>query len=112
MVAMRSKFPTRWVPGIAIVLAASGCLDVLGHEEEVIQTRSAQGTARIEDDRIEDKHPAFDPTRTVTEMFGPPSGYGSCAITMNKSAAVTKLDIVPLEDDETVLDKKLFRGRS
>jgi hypothetical protein len=94
----------------ALPALGSGCLDALGHEEDVTQNSGAQGMVRIEDDRIEDKHPTFDPSRTVTETFGPK--YGGCAITMNKSAAVTKLDIVPFEDGETALDKRLFRGRT
>jgi hypothetical protein len=95
---------------VALAWLDSGCLDLLGHEETVIENRDSQGMSRIEDDRIEDKHPVFDPARTVTESFA--QAYGSCAITMNKSAAVTKLDIVPFEDEEIALDKNLFRGRT
>jgi hypothetical protein len=65
---------------------------------------------RLEDDRIEDKHPAFDPARMVTESFGRP--FGGCEVTMNKSAAVTKLDIVPFEAPEAALKGRLFRGRT
>src|SRR5690242_9817670 len=88
---------------------AGGCLDVLGHEEDVVQNRDAESTSQIEDDRIQDKSPVFDPARTVTDTFGP---GGFCSIAMNKSAAVTKLDIVPFEGGEKALDNKLFRGRS
>jgi len=97
-----------WLVG-ALGWIAAGCLDGLGHEEDVKQNSASQGTSQIEDDRIEDKNPVFDPARTVTEAFG---GSGYCKITMNKSAAVTKLDIVPLEGGEKVLDGRLFRGRS
>lgn len=98
------------VAGAAMALLAGGCLDALGHEEDVIENRSNQGIDQLEDDKIEDKHPTFDPSRTVTESFK--QGYGACAITMNKSAAVTKLDIVPFQGPETALDKRLFHGRT
>jgi hypothetical protein len=92
-----------------LALLAGGCLDILGHQEDVIENRANEGLSQIEDDRIGDKHPIFDASRTVTESFE--QGYNACSITMNKSAAVTKLDIVPFEAAETVLDKRLFRGR-
>ena len=87
-----------------------GCLDLLGHQEDVIQNSDVLGMMQIEDDRIEDKHPVFDPARTVTETFA--STYAGCMITMNKSAAVTKLDIVPFENADESLEGKLFRGRT
>lgn len=95
-----------------LVLAApsAGCLDALGHQEDVIENRSSQGEMRLEDDRIEDKQPVFDSSRVVVESF--PQGWTTCTAKVNKSAAVTKLDIVPLEDKEKVLDKKLFHGRA
>src|ERR1043165_4322251 len=102
------------VRGLGVVAAATwlgGCLDSLGHEEDVIETRVNEGLSSLADDRIEDKTPTFDANRSVTETFGQ-TAYSACAITMNKSAAVTKLDIVPFEGHETVLDKRLFRGRS
>ncbi len=99
------------VAGVVLASLGGGCLDSLGHEEDVIEHRANEGMLQIEDDRIEDKHPIYDAQRTVTESFGPDS-YNTCAITMNKSAAVTKLDIVPLEGAETALDKRLFHGRA
>ena len=98
------------VAGPALALLAGGCLDLLGHGEDVIEHRSNEGMFQLEDDRIEDKNPTFDTSRTVTESFK--QSYGACAITMNKSAAVTKLDIVPFEGGETALDKRLFHGRA
>jgi len=95
---------------IAIGALGAGCLDFVGHEEIVTQHSDPQGMMRLEDDRIEDKHPAFDPARMVTESFG--QQFGSCEITMNKSAAVTKLDIVPFEASEAALKERLFRGRT
>jgi hypothetical protein len=91
---------------LAAAVSASGCLDALGHDEDTTQTRSAESVARVEDDDIADKHPAFDPARTVMEDFG------YCTATLNKSATVTKLDIVPFEGAEKpALEGKLFRGR-
>jgi len=88
-------------------LSSTGCLDVLGHEEDVTQRSDVMGTPQVEDDRIEDKHPTFDDARTVTETFGP----GRCTVTMNKSAAVTKLDVVPFTGANAALGDTLFRGR-
>jgi hypothetical protein len=98
------------VAGPALAVLAGGCLDVLGHGEDVIEHRSNEGMFQLEDDRIEDKNPTFDPARPVTELFR--QGHGACNITMNKSATVTKLDIVPFEGGETALDKRLFHGRA
>jgi hypothetical protein len=98
------------VAGMALMTVAAGCLDALGHQEDVIEHRSSEGELRLEDDRIEDKNPMFDPSRSVTESFR--NGWTTCDVTMNKSAAVTKLDIVPFEGAESALDKKLFHGRS
>src|SRR5262245_58011295 len=98
------------VVGAALASLAGGCLDLLGHEEDVIEHRENEGMLRLEDDRIEDKHPAYDAQRTVNESFK--QSWAACEITMNKSATVTKLDIVPFEPAETALDKRLFHGRS
>jgi hypothetical protein len=102
----------RWLAATAFILAlplsATGCLgplDSLGYEDRVTNKQGFLGGMQIEDDRIDDKQPAFDPTRTVVESFG------SCQVTMNKSATVTKLDIVPFEANEAALEDKLFRGR-
>ena len=94
----------------AVALLAGGCLDLLGHGEDIIEHRSNEGMFQLEDDRIENKSPTFDAARTVSESFK--QSYGACTITLNKSAAVTKLDIVPFEGGETTLDKRLFHGRA
>jgi hypothetical protein len=94
---------------LCLALSAAGCLgalDTLGYEDRVTNTQDSLGTSQIEDDRIEDKHPASDPTRTVVESFG-----SWCQVTMNKSATVTKLDIAPFDGSEAALEDKLFRGR-
>ena len=94
--------PTRWLPGtvsaLALPLLVAGCLgplDSLGYEDRVTNKQDILGGMQIEDDRIEDKQPAFDPTRTVVEIFRRPW----CQVTMNKSATVTKLDIVPFDGE-------------
>ena len=109
---MRLKAMLRFgaLVGPALALLAGGCLDLLGHGEDVIEHRSNEGMFQLEDDRIEDKHPTFDAARTVTESFK--QSYAACPITLNKSATVTKLDIVPFEGGETVLDRRLFHGRA
>ena len=56
------------VVGPALALLAGGCLDLLGHGEDVIEHRSNEGMFQLEDDRIEDKHPTFDAARTVTRV--------------------------------------------
>ena len=85
-----------------IGLPASGCLglsamDALGREEAVTEAR--KNRPAIEDDRIEDKHPVYDPDRTVDEVFG-----DYCVVRLNKSGAVTRLDIAkPVGADEALM---------
>ena len=74
------------VAGVVLASLGGGCLDLLGHGEDVIEHRSNEGMFQLEDDRIEDKHPPFDAARTVTESFK--QSYAACTITMNKTAAV------------------------
>jgi hypothetical protein len=90
----------------AALVPLTGCLDALGYEDDVTESQSAVSQIQLEDDRIEDKHPTFDPARTVTETFD------YCQVTLDKSATVTKLDIVPFAASESALDGKLFRGRT
>jgi len=93
----------------ALPLLVAGCvgpLDTLGYEDRVTNTQDFLGGVQIEDDRIEDKQPAFDASRTVVERF-----ESWCDVTLNKSATVTKLDIIPFGADEAALKDKLFRGR-
>ena len=96
--ATRRLRATACVLGLALLAGCLGPLDTLGYEDRVTNTLDTLGSTQIEDDRIEDKHPVFDPTRTVVEIVRQAS---RCPITMNKSATVTKLDIVPFEGDET-----------
>lgn len=73
----------------------SGCafpLDVLGVDETVTQRADGQGTPDpLADDRVEDKHPVHDSTRTIVETFA------GCQVTLNKSGSLTRLDVVPDE---------------
>lgn len=83
-----------------IVFALTGCvssLDLSGQDETVTQ-RDDNLPDPLADDRIEDKHPQYDPGLTVTEKFD------GCEATVNMSGAVTKLDIIPFEGaDATAL---------
>ncbi len=82
-----------------------GPLDVIGNDTTVTESESKSKEQKIEDDRIEDKHPVFDPNLTVTEDFD------GCLVTLNKSGSVTKLDILPPEDQDPSLEGKIFPGR-
>ncbi|MBW2262504.1 MAG: hypothetical protein JRG91_11070 [Deltaproteobacteria bacterium] len=95
---------------VMIILAAAvlpGCpygpLDVLGNETVV--TDESHNSTEPEDDRIEDKNPVCDPDRTVVETFQ------GCDIKLNKSCAVTRLDIAPLEEGDEDLADRIFPDR-
>lgn len=95
--------------GIAIAslvaFAALGCVspfDLLGEEEIVTESTSATPPDAITDDRIEDKHPVCDPSITITETFG------ACRMTLDKSCAVTTLDVVPFADGDDGLDGRVY----
>lgn len=96
---------------VTIILAVTllpGCpfgpLDVLG--SETVVTRQSHNSSEPEDDRIEDKNPACDPDRTVVETFQ------GCDVELNKSCAVTKLDIAPLEEGDEDLVDLVFPDRT
>jgi len=78
-----------------------GPLDAMGEEAAVANIEEL-----IKDDSVLDKNPKYDPSRTITEVFP-----GGCEIILNKSATVTRLDIVPLEGNEKVLEGRLFSDR-
>jgi hypothetical protein len=91
------------------ILLACGCalpIDVLGEEQIVKDQSNSQGSDSLADDRIEDKHPQFDPTLTVQETI---SGC-PFPMTLNKSGSVTKLDVIPFPDAEGALGQRLFPG--
>ncbi len=101
----------RWAAGssrwawISLVLVATGCvdpLDVVGVEETVTQTQKNDPLA---DDRLDDKHPAYDALRTVEEDFE------GCGVTLNKSASVTRLTLQSNGASDNALRGKIFPNR-
>lgn len=99
---------TRGAVALGCFLCAAGCygpLDAVGVEEINTELESRQGKDSLEDDRIEDKHPEYDPDRTVTEVIS------NCEMKLNKSGSVTKLDTRALDGDDAALDGKLFATR-
>jgi hypothetical protein len=93
----------------AVVLLSPGCanpLDVFGMDEVVTQKSTAKKPPAITDDKIEDKHPVFDPNLTITEDFD------GCEVTLNKSASVTKLDVLPWAKSDAALKDRIFRNRT
>jgi hypothetical protein len=104
----RPRSSSSWRSLLLAGALAQGCvgpLDSLGYGDSVTETRDHLGLPRLEDDRIQDKHPSYDASRTVVERFD------ACDVTLNKSATVTRLDIVPFDPAGTGIDGKLFRGR-
>ncbi|PKN54758.1 MAG: hypothetical protein CVU56_24850 [Deltaproteobacteria bacterium HGW-Deltaproteobacteria-14] len=104
----------RYASGLlaALLLAPvplTGCfspIDALGVETLVKNSEALEKDPNLEDDRIEDKHPAYDPAITVVEQLG------ECAVTLNKTGSVTRLDIVPFEGSLKALDGALFPTRA
>ncbi len=107
---------TRCARSLAVVLAllvgsaaAPSCvgpLDIIGVDSTTIEEH--HNLAEPQDDRIADKHPEYDPARTVEETFGP----AECRAVLNKSASVAKLDVVPLAGDDQPLADRVFHGRA
>ena len=88
-----------------LALGIVGCGDPLaslGVQERVIETRTQQTS----DDVLSDKHPQYDPGRTITEQFE------HCEFTLNKSASVTRLTFQPLGSEDRDLDGVLFPTRA
>jgi len=89
-----------------LVLSAwllTGCLgpiDLLGMDEAVSERKVRA------DDGEPPEIPRYDPERWVVEQFS-----GDCILEMNRSAAITKLDIVAFNGDDGDLGHRLFRGR-
>jgi hypothetical protein len=90
--------------GMGIVCAScAGSLDLLGEEAAV--TESVRNKSEIEDDKLEDKDVSYDPARIIEETFGE-----HCTIRLNKSATITKLDIVLPEEDDP-FKERVFSDR-
>jgi hypothetical protein len=103
------RLVSNWVGllSVLVVGALAGCLgplDTLGNETIVLDHEQLSKDSKLEDDKIEDKHPVFDPQRVVTETFD------FCELQLNKSGSVTKLDIIPFSSAESAL-QGLFPSR-
>ncbi len=77
-------------------------IDALGRREAVTE-RDQGAVDPLADDRIEDKHPVFDPQSRVTEDI-----YPDCPATMNKSGSVVRLDVVPFADADRAAGDSLY----
>jgi hypothetical protein len=101
---------TVWIFGGALGLVAlASCalpLDILGEDETVTQSTKQQAPTSIQDDNINDKHPVYDPNFQITEQID------GCTITLNNSAAVTKLDVLPFGSSDASLNGKLYPTRA
>lgn len=98
-----------WGFGAALwgaTLSLAGCLDPLdavGVGEVVTEHKKSDPLA---DDRLEDKHPEYDPTRTVRESFS------GCDVILNKSASVTRLTLKSSGARDDALRGKIFPSRA
>ncbi len=89
------------VAGFAgLAVACLSPLDELGNDDTVVDHDTSQ--SQNGDDDIATKHPIFDPSLTTTEAFA------SCSVLLNKSASVTKLDIVPFDGGDKALAQTLY----
>lgn len=81
-----------------------GCdpMDVVGVQEVVSETRKNEP---LQDDRLSDKNPAYDPARTVVEDFD------GCQVTLNKSASVTRLTLQSKGATDEAVRGKVFPSR-
>ena len=90
-------------------LVGAGCLgplDIFGNPTVVSEDEDFLKENQLEDDRIEDKHPIYDPELVVEEVFG------QCTMRLNKSGSVTKLDVIPFDEDDAELQDRLFSTRA
>ncbi len=93
----------------AAALLCSACLgplDIFGNQTVVTEDEDYLKQDQLEDDRIEDKHPVYDPALVVEERFG-----DHCTVSLNKSGSVTELDVIPFDDDHAALAGQLFPDR-
>ena len=89
-----------------LALALAGCndpLDVVGVQEQV--TEHSQ-TDPLADDKLADKHPAYDASRTLTTQFD------GCTVTLNLTGSVTRLSLTKLSGADAGLEGKLFPTRA
>lgn len=85
-----------------LVQACADPLDVVGSGEVVTESQKRELLA---DDNLADKHPSYDPSRTVVEEFK------GCLVTLNKTASVTRLTLQSSGSLDDELHDKLFRSR-
>jgi hypothetical protein len=92
---------------LAVGLCGGGCyslnpLDRMGKDQSSRQDPLLDDASKGPvDDRIEDKQPSYRPDALVVESFD------GCAFELNKSGAVTKLDVTPLDEElQPVLGKR------
>src|SRR5687767_14244708 len=81
-----------------------GCdpLDIVGVAEVVSESRKNEP---LQDDKLSDKKPLYDPARTVVEEFD------GCQVTLNKSASVTRLTLQSTGASDEALRGKIFPSR-
>jgi len=93
---------------VLIALSVVGCdpLSVLGVEERVSEHDSLEAPPPLADDKIEDKHPVYDPGAAVEEVVD------GCPVRWNKSGSIVKLDVLPFDDATRDLEKRVFPGWS
>lgn len=77
--------------------------DIVGVGEIVTEVRKAEP---LQDDSLSDKHPVHDPSRTVVEQFD------GCAVTLNKSASVTRLTLQSQGQTDEAVRGRLFASRA
>jgi hypothetical protein len=83
----------------------TGCvdpMDVTGVGEVVTESRR---TEPLQDDHLSDKHPEYDPARTVLEEFD------GCHVVLNKSASVTRLTLQSSSELDKATKGKIFPSR-
>lgn len=99
---MRSLFLRISLFSPFLLFACIGPLDALGQRASVSQ-RQEGALDPLADDRIEDKHPTYDPASSVVESI-----YPDCKATLNKSRSVLRLDVQPFEGERAGLETKIF----
>lgn len=97
-----SKLPFLAIP-LPLLLGCVDPLDVVGVAEVVSESRRNEP---IRDDQLSDKHPEYDPERTVIEEFD------GCQVTLNKSASVTRLSLQASGATDEAVRGKVFPTRA
>ena len=96
--------PAAFVATLCFTLLA-GCvdpMDVTGVAEVVTEARKKEP---LQDDLLSEKHPEYDPARTVVEEID------GCQVTLNKSASVTRLTVQSSGALDEAVHGKIFPSR-